>query len=130
MAHPTYDSQLTLREFLLALENGTSERLETLLAPGATVREESSGSGNSALPTLLSLARSWTGAVEGATSAGAAHAAAFGPAHIVEISPQSTDAWATVFVAGPPQVEGYWKIHLERRHDGQQVQEVIVPKSH
>lgn len=117
--------------FLLALENGTEEQLEELLTPDATLREESSGTGTSALPALLALTRSWSGTpADSAAPTTVAQTAPFGPAEIVEINAHSTDAWATVFVAGPPLVEGYWKVRLENRMGGHQIQEVVVPKSH
>lgn len=128
-AEPKYRIETTANRFLLALENRAPEQIESLLAPGATVREETSGTGNAALPALLHLARAWSTARETEPDQPDTATQVFGPTRIIELQGQGTESWVMVEVDGPRAVQGLWKIRLDHRNEAPQIAEVVLPKA-
>lgn len=128
LAAPRYKNEVTTTRFLLALQNRSPEQLENLLLPGAIVREETSASGNAALPFLLDLSSTWSLLREAEPGGADTSVQAFGPSHVIDLQTQGSETWATVEVDGPPKVRGLWRIRLDGGSEIPKVAEVVLPK--
>lgn len=126
---PRFRIEMATSHFLLALQNRAPEQLESILAPGATVREETSGTGNAALPTLLHLSSAWSATRESEPERTDANVQVFGPARVLELQTQGHESWVTVAVEGPKVVQGIWRIRIDHGRETPEVAEIILPKA-
>jgi hypothetical protein len=113
----------TTRLFL-ALRTGALEEIAPLLAENAAVRPENSTAPQPALKELQQLSAKWSSSASG----GMGERQALGPVDTKEIRHHDKFVLVTVAVAGPPEVQGDWKLRFNRQESGSLIEEIILPQ--